>query len=98
MPGWCMVDSLVIGLLVFNAVLTLWSLRQMSFAVARAVEDLDGRMAGAIQSVLSGDLAIPEPINPIQAAIAQMLTNNLSKTPLDKIRNPDGTFSPLERN
>jgi hypothetical protein len=90
-------DYLVLGLLALNAFLTVWSLRQMSFAVARAVEDLDGRMAGAIQSVLSGDLSIPEPINPIQQAIASMLTNNLNKRPIDQIRNADGTFSPLER-
>jgi len=88
-----MFEELAIGLLIFNALLTLWAIRQLSFALADAVEDLDGRIAKAIGAVLSGEMQLPEPINPIQAAIAQMLTANLNKGPIDIARNADGTFS-----
>jgi hypothetical protein len=88
-----MFEQLAVGLLVFNALLTLWALRQLSFALSDAVEDLDARIAKAIQAVLSGDMLLPEPVNPIQAAIAQMLTNNLTNAPIDIARKADGTFS-----
>jgi|TARA_R110000824_G_scaffold74936_2_gene190343 hypothetical protein len=88
-----MFEELVIGMLAFNACLTVWAIRQLSFALDHAVEDLDGRIAKAIGAVMSGELVLPEPINPIQQAIAQMLTNNLGKGTVEIGRNPDGTFS-----
>lgn len=88
-----MLEYLVPGLLVLNACLTLWAIRQISFAISRAVEDLDGRIAKAIQEVIAGNFDLPEPVNPIQAAIAQMLTNNLNSGVIDIKRSPDGTFS-----
>ena len=86
-------ENLVYGLLLLNACLTVWAIRQISFAIARAVEDLDGRIAKAIQELMAGNFDLPEPVNPIQAAIAQMLTNNLKTGVIDIKRSPDGTFS-----
>ena len=88
-----MVDYLVLGLLALNDFLTVWSLRQISFAVARAVEDLDGKIAAAIQSLTSSELQMPEPINPIQAAIGQMLQQRLQTNVVDVPRTSDGKYS-----
>ena len=88
-----MLEYLVPGLLVLNACLTLWAIRQISFAISRAVEDLDERIKQVIKDALQGNLDLPEPVNPIQLAIAQMLTNNLKPGVIDIKRSPDGTFS-----
>lgn len=61
-------------------------------------EVLDAKLAGAIQKVLEGDLVgSMEPPNPIQQAIAQMLTARMQNAPLDVTpRTPDGKFGPGE--
>lgn len=85
-------------LLIFNILLTIWSLRVLSLTVQAGLERLDSQLAGAIQKLVEGDLiGSLEPPNPIQAAIAQMLTQRIQNGPPAAIdvtpRAPDGKFS-----
>ena len=86
------ITLLVVGL---NCLLTVWAIRVIGLAVETGISQLDQRVQTAIQSILQGDLmGSLEPPNPIQAAIAQMLTNRIETVPVDLARGPDGKFSP----
>ena len=77
----------------------LWGFTQLNREIRENVEDLedsiDNKLALAIQS--TGLSNGGEPINPIQAAIAQMLTNHTSTAPIVKEitvnRDNSGLFS-----
>ena len=58
----------------------------------------DGMLAKAISGIVEKGLGDFEPINPIQAAIAQMLTANLSRNTtagevIDVVRDNSGKFA-----
>ena len=54
-------------------------------------QELDEKLAGAIQKLLEGGIeGLPEPVNPIQAAIAQMLIGKMNAELPH--RDPNGQF------
>jgi len=74
----------------------IWGLSQINKAIYDAIDELeekiDGKLALAIQS--TGLVGSGEPVNPIQAAIAQMLTSSVqNKAPIEILRNDNGQFS-----
>lgn len=92
--------NLAITIAVFiEGLLILRGLIELSRQIEDGLEELDTTLAGAITSVVekfgSGDGF--EPINPIQAAIAQLLTNRMeTQNPgvIDVVtRGSDGKFS-----
>jgi len=76
-------------------------LRVLSLDLQKAVRDLDGMLAQAIAGLVEKGLGDFEPINPIQAAIANMISNNLgrsvsSTTPgevIEVVRDNSGKFA-----
>jgi hypothetical protein len=89
-----MFEELVVALLLTNAMITLWVLRQIAFAINHAVADLDQRIANALTKLIQeGSLTDIEPINPIQAAIAEMLTSRMKSNVIDVPRSDNGKFS-----
>jgi len=90
-----MLQELAIGLVALNCFLTLWALRRIVLELQAMVEVIDGRLAGAIQEVVKGGLGDFEPPNPIQAALAEMLTARArgSANPLEVLRDESGRFS-----
>jgi len=81
-------------LVLLNTCLAIWSIRVLSMAIKTGISQLDESMARAIQSVLEGDFAGSiEPPNPIQAAIAQMLTQRMQNVPAEMVRDSAGKFS-----
>jgi len=55
-------------------------LRVLTLELHKAISQIDSMMAQAIQGLVEKGLGDFEPINPIQAAIANMLTQNLQKS------------------
>jgi len=85
-----------VALVIFHILLSAWLFRQLVFTLQSIVQDLDANLGVAIQKLIEGGLGAMEPINPIQQAIAQMLTKNLSEAPIEAVistRGPDGKFS-----
>jgi len=88
-------DFALIGciLIVFNILVSLWCLRIIVLNLQSGISQLDESLAAAIQSVIEGKLGDFEPPNPIQAAIAEMLTNRIQNAPLEIPRDTAGKFS-----
>lgn len=80
-------------LVILNILVSLWCLRIIVMAVQGGIAQLDQSLAGAIQSVIEGNIGDFEPVNPIQAAIAQMLTNRIENGPIELGRDATGKFS-----
>jgi len=81
-----------------NLLFSVWMVRIFSIQIAQAVEELDAKLAGAISSLVEKGLGEFEPVNPIQAAIAQMLTSNLSQNRtsgevIEVVRDVGGKFA-----
>jgi len=55
--------------------------------------DLDNKIAGAIQNLVSGELNLPEPINPMQQMIMSLIQQKM-QTPNEEtpIRDISGKF------
>jgi hypothetical protein len=73
-------------------------LRIFSIQLQQAVLDLDIKLAAAISGLVEKGLGDFEPINPIQAAIANMLTANLQRNTtagevIDVVRDNGGKFA-----
>lgn len=85
-------------LVILDVCLTVWSIRILSLAMEAGIERIDAQLAGAIQKLVEGDvLGSIEPPNPIQQAIAQMLSQRMQNVPVDVTpRTPDGKFGPGE--
>jgi hypothetical protein len=93
-----MLLELVLGITVINLLFSVWLMRILSMQIHQAVVDLDGMLAKAISGIVEKGLGDFEPINPIQAAIAQMLTANLSRNTtagevIDVVRDNSGKFA-----
>ena len=94
---WGMEISLFVVLAVFvvlqgtTIILTLFLASRGTGLVLDLFQELDEKLAGAIQKVLeTGGLPGLEPVNPLQQAIAQMLVSKINEnTPH---RNPTGQF------
>tara|TARA_R100000963_G_C4611025_1_gene81460 strand:- start:193 stop:483 length:291 start_codon:yes stop_codon:yes gene_type:complete len=96
-----MLLEVIVAITTLNLVFSLWMLRVLSFELQKAVRDLDGMLAQAIAGLVEKGLGDFEPINPIQAAIANMISNNLgrsasSTTPgdvIEVVRDNSGKFA-----
>ena len=95
-----MMLEIILGIVLLHLLLTLWSLRIILLEVQKGVATLDSMLAATIQKFLEGGLGDIEPVNPIQQALAQMLTNRITLGPAQEgaidvqPRAPDGKFSP----
>ena len=72
------------------AVLILFLASRGTGLMLQLFEQLDQNIAGAIQKLVEGGFDMPEPVNPIQAAIAQMLVSKMSDNAPH--RDPTGQF------
>ena len=77
--GWGMLDYLVLAIVCLNLLFSVWMLRVLTLELHKAISQIDSLLAQAIQGLVEKGLGDFEPINPIQAAIANMLTQNLTK-------------------
>lgn len=85
----------VAALTVLNALLILWVMRMIVFEIQTGLSQLDSQLADAIKGLIDGGMLSDfEPPNPIQQAIANMLSRNLETTVEVIPRNEDGTFRP----
>jgi len=85
-----------VGLVVFHICLSLWLFRQIVFTLHAIIGQLDSSIGEAVQKLVEGGLGDMEPINPIQQAIAQMLTKNLNQPTIEAViqdRGTDGKFA-----
>ena len=96
--GWGMLLEAILAISVINLLFSVWMLRVFSIQMQQAVVELDSKLAGAISSLVEKGLGEFEPVNPIQAAIAQMLTSNLSQNRtsgevIEVVRDVGGKFA-----
>lgn len=87
---------LIAGMLLVNAFLMVWCFTIMSNRVNMALVSLDSKIASAIAQVIAEGLPQIDQVNPIQAAIAQMLAKSASPAlpqAVEVIRGEDGKFS-----
>lgn len=68
--------ALIAGL---NLIFTLWAVRIILMELKAQVASLDRLIAEAIKGLIERGLGDIEPINPIQQAIAQMLTSRINQ-------------------
>jgi len=68
--------ALIAGL---NLIFTLWAVRIILMELKAQVASLDRLIAEAIKGLIERGLGDIEPINPIQQAIAQMLTARINQ-------------------
>jgi len=68
---------------------------ELSRQIETGLSELDGKIAGAIQSVIESGLSEFEPVNPIQQAIASILQSKIEeqKSTMTLTRDQDGKFS-----
>ena len=90
-------EPLILGLVIFDILLSIWLARMLVFSVQAAVSDLDGKLAEALQGILAQGIGEFEPPNPIQAVFADLLKSKLSENlkgdPVEVLRAADGKFS-----
>tara|TARA_R100000951_G_scaffold13112_1_gene10414 strand:- start:185 stop:487 length:303 start_codon:yes stop_codon:yes gene_type:complete len=91
---------LIVLVAIIEVFVIIWGLSQINRSIREEIEDLeekiDQKLALAIQS--TGLVQTGEPINPIQAAIANMLTSaannsNANKQPIEILRDSKGNFT-----
>lgn len=93
-----MLLELVVGITALNLLFSVWLMRILSIQIQQAVVELDAKLAAAITGLVEKGLGDFEPINPIQAAIANMLTANLQRNTtagevIDVVRDHKGNFA-----
>lgn len=96
-----MIPEITLGLVLLNCILTLWALRIIVLELQEGLSTLDSMLASAIQKVIEeGGLGNFEPINPIQKALAEMLTSRITQgsQTADLTRGTDGKFVPVSGN
>jgi len=92
---WAIVAAFLV---VCNVFLTVWLAARAALLFQVGLEDLDARLAEAIRSVLESAGGDFEPINPVQSAIAQFITQRMSETPIEAVitetrsRSKEGKF------
>ena len=94
-----MIAEITLGLVAVHLLLTLWSLRILVLEIQTTMAQLDSMLATAIQRVLEeGGLGGFEPVNPIQKALAEMLTSRITQGgPVEVIqRTHDGKFGEVK--
>ena len=70
--------AIVAVLVCCNMILTVWIGARLQALFANAITDLDGTVAAALRSLVEQGIGDLEPINPVQAAIAQFITTRMS--------------------
>ena len=61
--------------------------------IQRGLFDLDTKLATAVQNLISGNIDLPDPINPMQQMIMQIIQSKINPVPgNEKIREVDGKF------
>ena len=96
--GWGVLLELVLCISAINLLFSVWLMRILSIQIQQAVVELDVKLAQAITGLVEKGLGDFEPINPIQAAIANMLTANLQRNTtagevIDVVRDNKGNFA-----
>ena len=96
--GWGMLLELVLVISTVNLLFSVWLMRILSMEIRHAVQELDGLLGKAIANIVEKGLGDFEPINPIQAAIGQMLTANLQRNTtagevIEVVRDNSGKFA-----
>lgn len=92
---WAIITAFLV---VCNCFLTVWLAARAALLLQLGLEDLDGRLAEAIRSVLEQAGGDFEPVNPIQAAVAQFITERMAQQPIEarvmetRSRSKDGKF------
>lgn len=97
-------EPLIIGLLALSLVIQVLLARSLASIFRQGVDHLDSSLAAALESTLQnlpeslGSLAdlAPEPINPIQALVMEMIQNKMKPPSLEVkeiSRTDDGKFS-----
>ena len=70
--------EIVAVLVILNMILTVWIGARMGALLQQAIGELDGNIAAAIKALVEQGIGDFEPINPVQAAIAQFITTRMS--------------------
>jgi|TARA_R110000744_G_scaffold262924_4_gene377436 hypothetical protein len=61
--------------------------------IQKGLFDLDAKLATAVQNLISGNIDLPDPINPMQQMIMQIIQSKINPDPgNEKIREVDGKF------
>ena len=89
-----MVWELVLAVVVLNLGATLWVMRRLVMAQIELFDQLDARIAGVIKELIETGLPNMEPVSPIQAAIANMISSNLQNPVVEAtVRDTSGKFA-----
>lgn len=82
-------------LLLIHGFLMVWCFTILQNRVDLGLLSLDSKIAGAIKSVIQEGLTPNEPVNPVQMAIASMLTRSQQQTPpiVEIARDAAGKFA-----
>lgn len=83
-------------LIIFHLIVMLWLAGKGAALCMAALDDLDGKLAEAIRSVLESGGGEFEPVNPVQAAIAQFITTRMNSPVIEAVvteRGQDGKFT-----
>jgi|TARA_R110002051_G_C8619937_1_gene483145 hypothetical protein len=89
-------EALILGSVILTNILMFLCFIRLSNLLDHAVQELDAKIAEAIRELVQGGLGDFEPVNPIQAALANMLTQKMTETPLVATvmdRGADGKFN-----
>jgi len=90
---WVIVGSIAL----LNVIVTVWVGVRLYALIQNGLENLDGSIAAAIKALVEQGIGDFEPINPVQAAIAQFITGRMGQvsesTLTDIPRAIDGKFS-----
>jgi len=79
--GWGMVAEYIIVVCAFiEGFVILWGLSQINREIRENVEDLEASIDSKLAQAIAAT-GLTEPVNPIQAAIAQMLTQRVQQAP-----------------
>jgi len=85
--------NLVVGIVCLVCILAvLRGLIEIRRAIEDSMEDLDHKLAATIQNLVQDGLGGFEPPNPIQQAIASMLTQRTQQGGADLLRSESGKF------
>ena len=95
--GWGMlyIEISIIALLTLLQTLFIIFLhRGMITTIQTGLLDLDNKLANAIKGLLEGNIDLPDPINPMQQMIMQIIQQKINPDPSQEvlIRDKDGKF------
>jgi len=66
----------------------------MARTILTALLELDHKIGSAIQKIMEGNIELPDPPNPIQQMIVELMMNNMKKKEpnIELVRGDDGKF------